>query len=137
MEEKITKNKKSVIEIDIKRIWYAVWSRFWIVCLSAVLCAVIAFAGTVLFITPKYQSSTMFYVNNNSVSVGDTAISLTSSDITAAKSLVDTYIVILKSRACLNDVIDYVSVDLSYNELKDMISAAAVPIPKVREKQWK
>lgn len=133
MEEKITKNNKSVIEIDIKRIWQAVWSRFWVVCLCAILSAIIALAGTVFFITPKYQSSTMFYVNNNSVSVGDASFSLTSSDITAAKSLVDTYIVILKSRACLNDVIDYAGVDMTYNELKDMISAASVNSTEIFE----
>ena len=133
MEEKVTKNNKSVIEIDLKRIFKAVWSRFWIVCVSAILGAIIALAGTILLITPKYQSSAMFYVNNNSLSVGDASFSLTSSDITAAKSLVDTYIVILKSRACLNDVIDYSEVDLSYGELKNMISAAAVNSTEIFE----
>lgn len=133
MEEKVTKNNKAVIEIDFKRIFKALWSRFWIICVSVILGGIIAFAGTVLLITPKYQSSAMFYVNNNSLSVGDASFSLTSSDITAAKSLVDTYIVILKSRACLNDVIDYSEADLSYGELKSMISAAAVNSTEIFE----
>lgn len=133
MEDKVTKHNKSVIEIDIKRIWKAVWNRFWMVCVSAILGAIIALAGTVLLITPKYQSSAMFYVNNNSLSVGDASFSLTSSDITAAKSLVETYIVILKSRACLNDVIDYAEADRSYSELKNMISAEAVNSTEIFE----
>ena len=130
MKEKVN---ESFIEIDLKRIWKAVWSKLWLICVSAILCAVIALTSTIYFITPKYQSSAMFYVNNNSLSVGDASFSLTSSDITAAKSLVDTYIVILKSRACLNDVIDYSGVDISYNELKNMISAAAVNSTEIFE----
>lgn len=123
----------SVLEIDLKRIFSAILGRAWIVCLSTVLCGIIALVGTVYLITPKYQSSAMFYVNNNSLSVGDASFSITSGDITAAKSLVDTYIVILKSRTCLNDVIDYADLDLSYKELKSMISASAVNSTEIFE----
>ncbi len=130
-------NKKNtasdVIEFDIGRVWKAVWKKNWLVGLVSILCAVIASASTIFLITPKYESSALFYVNNNSLSVGDASFSLTSADITAAKSLVDTYIVILKSRACLNDVIDYSEVDLSYGELKSMISAAAVNSTEIFE----
>jgi len=127
------KETNGVLEIDLKRLFKAVWDRAWVVCISTVLCAIIALAGTVYLITPKYQSSAMFYVNNNSLSLGEASVSITSSDITASKSLVDTYIVILNSRACLNDVIDYAAVDLSYNELKSMITAAAVNSTEIFE----
>lgn len=130
MKEKANEN---FIEIDLKRIGKALWSKIWVICVSAVLCAVVALAGTFYLVTPKYQSSAMFYVNNNSLSVGDSSFSLTSSDITAAKSLVDTYIVILNSRACLSDVIDYSGVDVSYSELKSMISAESVNSTEIFE----
>ncbi|MBQ2972493.1 MAG: polysaccharide biosynthesis tyrosine autokinase [Ruminococcus sp.] len=120
------KNNNEFIEIDFKRIWYAIWHRVWIVAVSSIVSALIVLFSTIQFVTPKYESSAMFYVNNNSVSVGDTSFSITSGDISAAKSLVDTYIVILRSMACLNDVIDYAGVDLTYSELKAMISASAV-----------
>ena len=68
----------------------------------------------------------MFYVNNSDLSVGETSFSVSSSDITASKNLVETYIVILKSRACLNDVIDYAKLPYRYSELKRMISASSV-----------
>lgn len=132
MKNKSKKNN-DVIEIDLGRIWHAVWHRFWIVLVSAVLCMVIALVYTNFFITPKYKASAMFYVNNNSLSVGDTSFSISQGDITAAKSLVDTYIVILNSRACLNDVIDYASVDMSYEQLRGMISAAAVNSTEIFE----
>jgi len=115
------------VEIDLRRLALAVWRKAWLVVLSAVLCAAIAFAGTYYFVTPEYQASTMFYVNNSSISVGDTALSLTSTgDLSAAKSLVNSYIVILRSRSCLNDVMDYAGVNYSYSAMRSMIAAASV-----------
>ncbi len=131
MKEK-TKNNDA-IEIDLGRIWKAVWHKAWLVFLVAVLCGAMTFVGTHLFATPKYKASAMFYVNNNSISMGDTSFSLSQGDITAAKSLVDTYIVILNSKSCLNDVIDYANSDLSYGELKSMISATAVNATEIFE----
>ena len=126
MKEKETK-KDEVIEIDFKRLLDAVVRKAWLVGIVAVLCAVLTFLGTFLFVTPLYESSAIFYVNNNALSVGDASFSLSTGDISAAKSLVDSYIVILKTRTTLNDVIDYAGVDRSYGELKGMISAAMTP----------
>ncbi len=131
MKEKTKSN--DAIEIDLGRIWKAVWHRAWLVFLVAILCGAMTFVGTHLFATPKYKASAMFYVNNNSISMGDTSFSLSQGDITAAKSLVDTYIVILTSKSCLNDVIDYANSNLSYGELKSMISAAAVNATEIFE----
>ena len=125
MKDKNNKNN-DVIEIDLKRIWKAIWHKAWLICIVSVITAALTLIGTIYFITPQYKSSAMFYVNNNSLSVGDASFSITSGDITAAKSLVDTYIVILNSRACLDNVIDYADVDYSYDDLKGMINASAV-----------
>lgn len=136
MQDKVnSKNNTAndVIEIDLSRIWKAICHRIWLVLIVSVLCVVITLVGTFYLVTPKYESSAMFYVNNNSLSVGDTSFSISQGDITAAKSLVDTYIVILNSRACLNDVMDYAGIDIGYSELKDMISAAAVNDTEVFE----
>lgn len=130
-------NKKNitadVVEIDLGRVWKAIWKRVWIVGIVSVLCAVITAVSTFFLITPKYESSAMFYVNNNSLSVGDASFSISQGDISAAKSLVDTYIVILTSRACLNDVIDYASVDMTDSQLRSMISAGAVNATEIFE----
>lgn len=130
MNERMNK-KNETVEIDLKRLWKAVWKKFWIICLSAILGAAVFFVGTYYLITPMYQSSAMFYVNNSAISMGETSLSITSSDITASKSLVETYAVILKSRTCLNDVIDYANLNYSYGELRGMISASAVNATEV------
>lgn len=136
MQDKISNKNNAatdVVEIDLGRIWKAVLKRFWLICIVSVLCAVITTVSTFFLVTPKYESSAMFYVNNNSLSVGDASFSISQGDISAAKSLVDTYIVILNSRACLNDVIDYASVDMDYEQLQDMISASAVNSTEIFE----
>jgi len=68
----------------------------------------------------------MFYVNNSSLSVGDTSLSISSGDLVTSRNLVKSYIVILNSRETLNDVIDYADADRSYGELRGMITAEAV-----------
>lgn len=124
MEEKILNNDE--IEIDLQRLISALVKKGWLIGITAVIGAMIALVTTVLFITPKYQSSAMFYVNNNSLSLGEASLSITSSDISASKSLVNSYIVILNTRESLNDVIDYAGVKRTYAELKSMIAAEAV-----------
>lgn len=130
MDNKNTKNEE--IEIDLSRLFAAVVKRAWLIAVVALLCAVVTLAGTVLLIAPKYQSSAMIYVNNSSLSIGDVSVGgITTGDISASKSLVKTYIVILTTRETLNDVIDYADVDLTYAELKGMIKAEAVDSTEV------
>ena len=114
------------IEIDIGRIFHSVMERIWRVIIVSVLCAAMVFGYTYYCVTPQYQSSAMFYVNNNSFSVGDAALSITSGDLVTSRGLVASYIVILKTRETLNEVIDYAGVDLTYGEVSGMITAAAV-----------
>ena len=120
------KNKeRNEFEINIRRLLQVVLRKSWLVIIVALLSAVAVFLGTFYFVTPLYQSSAMFYVNN-SMAVGGTSLSISTGDIIASKDLVNSYIVILKTRGTLNEVIDYTGMDLSYSELKDMISASSV-----------
>lgn len=127
MDEKaISKNEE--VEIDLSRLIGALLSKAWLIGIVAVVCAVAVLMGTIFFITPQYQSTAKFYVNNSSFSSfsEDVLSSITSADISASRGLVKTYIVILNTRETLNDVIDYAGVDRTYGQLKGMISASAV-----------
>lgn len=114
------------IEIDLQRLANAVLKRLWIVILASILGAALTLVGTLLFITPKYQSSAMFYVNNSNVSIGDVSVSMSSGDLSTSRGLVKSYIVILNTRETLVDVIDYAGVDRKVTELAKMIEAEAV-----------
>ena len=125
MEEK-NKGKLDEIEIDFGRVFRAAVDKAWLIAVVAVLCAVLTFAGTFFFITPQYQSSAMFYVNNSNLSLGDASLSISSGDLLTSRNLVDSYIVILNTRETLVDVLDYSSAPYSPGQLRGMISAGAV-----------
>lgn len=125
MNDQMT-NREEFVEINLKRLLDALMSKAWVTILVAVLVAAISLCGTLLLITPKYESSAMFYVNNSDISVGGATLSLTNSDLTASRGLVDTYIVILETRETLVDVIDYAGVSYDYETLQKMIQAESV-----------
>lgn len=114
------------LEVDLIQLLQALWHRAWVIVLAAVFGAAALFSYARFFITPLYEAETLMYVNNSSFSAGSTSFSITPSELTAAKNLVDTYTVILKTRRTLNDVIEQADLDYSYEQLKTMISAAPV-----------
>jgi len=125
MNEKELRNNDEIV-IDLRRILEAVLKKTWLVVLASVAGAVLSLLVTVFAITPKYQSAAMFYVNNNTLPVGDASYSISSADLATSRNLVESYIVILNTRESLNDVIDYAGVNRTYQEVKEMITAAAV-----------
>lgn len=116
--------KNDEIRLDLKRLAGAVWSKKWRIAIAAVLCAALALAGTALFVTPVYQACATFYVSNVDSDSGKSGIS--ASDITASRNLVDSCIVILKTRESLSAVIEYAGADLTASQLEDMISADSI-----------
>lgn len=125
MNEKITENNEE-LGVDLQRLLGALLNKAWLIILTSVLCVVVVLLGTLLFVTPQYESSAMFYVNNNSLSVGDASFSISSGDLSTSRNLVESYLVILNTRESLKDVIDYAGVNRTDRELREMITASAV-----------
>ena len=90
-------NKQDVQEIDLLKLLKVLWSKIWLIVLAAFVGGVAFFLYTFFFITPLYQSSALLYVNNNSLDIGSTKLNITSGDINASSSLIDTYCVILRA----------------------------------------
>ena len=120
------KVKSEYYVVDLAHIFKTVWKKIWVVIISSVLAAVIGFSIAAFAITPTYSSSIMLYVNNSSFSVSDIGFSISSSEISAAQSLVKTYTVILKNRTTLERVIDETGVEYTWEELSEMIDASPV-----------
>ena len=112
--------------IDLLHIAKALWQRAWIIVLSALVAAGIGFSVSAFTIAPKYASQIMLYVNNSSVSLGNTTFSISSADLTASQSLIKTYAVILNNRTTLEKVIDKTGVPYTYGQLSSMIKAESV-----------
>lgn len=120
--------REQELEIDVLELARALWKKAWAILLAAVIFAGSFLAYTVVFIKPKYTAQTLLYVNSSNISLGSAKVSISASELSAAQSLVDTYIVILKTRTTLNDVIAQSGVPYTYEEIieNDMIKAEAV-----------
>ena len=125
--------EKDTIEIDLLELAHAVWKKLWLVIIAVIIGTVAAFSYAKFMITPLYQSKSMLYVNNSSISVGSTSFSISTGELSAAQSLVKTYIVIMQSRQTLNAVIEQANLPYTYDQLKEMISAASVNDTEVFE----
>jgi len=119
-------NKSEEFEIDLLELAQVLLSKFWLLFLVTVITGGMALGYTFAFVKPEYTASTLLYVNNSNISVGSAALSISSADLSAAQKLVNTYVVILKSRRVLNEVIEESGTDYTYKELSDRISAADV-----------
>ena len=122
----MTKNNNGEIEIDLLQLFRALWRNALIIILVALLLGGAAFGISYLFISPEYEAVASMYVNNSTVSVGGTSFSISSGELTAAQTLVSTYIEILNSRTTLEEVIDESGVPYTAAELRKMITAASV-----------
>lgn len=116
------------IEIDLMRLFQALWRKAWLIVLVTVLFGAATLVGTALFVKPTYKAKALMYVNSSNISVGGAKLSISQAELSAAQTLVDTYIVIMNTRTTLEDVIEQSGVDYTYEEMIEsgMIQAAAV-----------
>ena len=124
------KEKKDVLEIDLKRIWLAIWHRAWIIMLVGILFAALFLSYAYFFMVPQYSASIRVYVNNT---YGNSSPGFSSSQISAAQSLAKTYMVILKSRPVMDEVAKITGLPYSYNQLVSMTMSTTVAETEVFE----
>lgn len=87
-----------------------------------VLCGLLTFFYTVLFVKPQYQASAMVYVNNTNESTS----TVSNSELTGAKGLLDLYVVVLKSEDTMDLVRKTAQLDYSSAQLANMVNASSV-----------
>lgn len=121
MEKQDKNTNAEYYTVDVMHIVKSLWRRAWVIVLCGVLAAIIGFAVSAFAIAPTYSSYVKLYVNNSSFSLGSTNFSISSSELSAAQSLVRTYGEILGSRSTLERVIDKSGVNYTWKELYDMI----------------
>jgi len=109
-------------EISLKSVFASVLNRIWLILLSAVIFSIAALFITKFAITPQYQATVRLYVNNKTEETN----SLTQSDVTAAKSLVDTYITIIQSNSVIDSIANSSDINYSNQEIREMLSAKSV-----------
>lgn len=119
-------NRNEDFEIDLLKLFKALWKRALVIILVALIAASAAFAYTALFVSPTYEATASFYVNNSSISIGSVSYSITGGELNAAYALVNTYIYILQSRTTLEDIIEKAELPYSSSALRGLISTKGV-----------
>lgn len=115
--------EQGIYEIDLLQLARALWRHILIILAACVVLGAMGYGYAKFMITPRYQASALMYVNNSSISLSGASVTFSTSQLSAARSLVDTYSVIMKTRMTLNAVIRAAGVDYSYEKLYGMVRA--------------
>ena len=117
-------NEQSVVEIDLLKLSAAYLRRWWLIVIFGLVGAGIALALSVYVVVPQFRASITVYVNNYKGSLELERV--TSSDLTTAQGLVNTYTNMLISNTVLEKVIDSTGYDYTAAELRKFISTEQV-----------
>lgn len=108
--------REDEMEIDLKDLFLELLSHWKMIAASTILVGVIAFVISAFILTPQYQSTSKLYVLTKSTSITSLA------DIQTGTNLTSDYIVVVKGRPVLEQVIANLELDETYETLADKIS---------------
>ncbi len=121
-------NNNDEVEIDLKEIMFILLDKLVIILLVGVLCAGLAFLGTKLFITPKYQSKTSIYVMNQKEES-----TISANDYVASNYMTKDYENLITSRPVMVQVIADLKLDMSVEKLVSMITVENITDTRIIE----
>src|SRR5699024_9372891 len=108
--------------ISLKEIFDVIKKRFWMIVSFVVGAALIAAVVSYFVLTPKYESTSQFIVNQGQ---GEPDREYTYNDIRSNVELINTYNVIITSNAILDSVVDELSLSYGPNTLKNKIDVSS------------
>lgn len=103
------------IEIDLWEIFYALRTKWWALALALVLGSTLAIVYSKMILVPKYTSTSMVYILSKETTLTSLA------DLQIGSQLTKDYKVVVTSRPVLQEVIDTLKLDMSYEALKASI----------------
>ena len=103
-------------EIDLKDLFFHLLGHWKIVLLAALAAGVLMMVYSVYFVTPKYQSTSELYVLSKSTSITSLA------DIQMGSNLTNDYMVVVKGRPVLEQVIAKLELNETYQSLGGKIT---------------
>ncbi|MBE5963213.1 MAG: polysaccharide export protein [Lachnospiraceae bacterium] len=110
--------ERDEVEIDLKELFNVLRSRLWMILLAAIVAAGITGSISKYMLTPVYESTTKLYIVNKSQSLS----SLSLSDLQLGSQLTKDYMVLVKSRPVTEAVIANLGLDMTHEELTDIMS---------------
>ena len=115
--ENQTVNNDEEREIDLGEIVHLLLSKLWIIILSGVVFCLATVMGTMLLVTPKYESTTKIVVLSKQDSN-----TLTNQDMQISTSLTKDYVELIKSRTVTEGVIAQLGLDMTHEQLLKKLS---------------
>lgn len=114
MQEKYANDE---IEIDLREVFFELLMHWKVILLSTVMVGVIALVVSLFLITPQYESTSALYVLSKSTSITSLA------DIQMGSNLTNDYIVVVKGRPVLEQVISNLGLDEEdYESLSEKVT---------------
>ena len=104
------------IEIDLTELFYALKKRILVILAVMVLGAVVAGAYTKLLVTPMYSATSTMLVLTKETTLTSLA------DLQIGSQLTQDYSMLLKTRTVMQDVVDNLDLDMSYQQLESSIT---------------
>lgn len=106
-------NVNEEMEIDLAEMFSVLLRKWWLILLSVILGAGLALGYTKVLVTPEYEASSMIYILGKST--GD------SINVQLSKQLTLDFITLAKSRPVIEDAINKLGLDMTYEEVSEMI----------------
>lgn len=104
------------IEIDLKELIFELINNWAMIGISTVLVALIMLCVSKFILVPQYQSTSELYVLSKSTSITNLA------DLQMGTNLTNDYIVVVKGRPVLEQVIVNLDLDMTYGELNGNVT---------------
>lgn len=101
------------IEIDLTDLFFELLNHWKMLFASTVMAMAIAFVVSKFIMVPQYESTAALYVLSNSIT--------SLADIQIGSNLTNDYMVVVKGRPVLEQVIENLNLEEDYEELKDKI----------------
>ena len=105
------------IVIDLRELLGNLIRKMWIILSAMIVTAGIGFGYTKLYITPQYTAMSQMYVFGKRQSISELSLS----DLQMGSQLTSDYMIMIKSRAVMEQVILNLGLDMSYGDLANMI----------------
>lgn len=114
-------NQSTARVVTLKNLWNILIHRLWIIVLVAIISVAGAIGVTTMTFVPEYASTATLYILRQNA---DSAVANTTSDFSLALTTLSDCTHMMKSHCVLDQVMEDLSLDLSYEELSQSISTA-------------
>lgn len=121
-KEKMFWENDEEVEIDLLELGNLLLHNACWIAGAALAAALLCLAVCEFCLTPRYEASIDLIVNSRQENTG----AVTNDSITSARSLTDTYAIVLKSNIVLDEVIETLGLPMTWQELSDAIRVASV-----------